>query len=190
VVEYDPNHIYIKNQISYPTISQSELETDFTKLFDSATKTVTIITPYLHLTSKLSKSIFRAIERGVKIKILTNIILNGETFGGILSSINGKSANQLFKNISLYEYNKVDNLLHAKIILIDGELTILGSVNLNQRSFFHDTENISYILSREYHDEVNKIAKEHFFSESELINSKIKPNIFHRFLISLIPDVF
>lgn len=68
-------------------------------------------------------------------------------------------ADLLAANLRIYEYHH--NILHSKTILIDNEL-IIGSTNLNYRSYFHDLE-LDAILS-----EPNTIT----LMENKFINDK------------------
>jgi hypothetical protein len=59
--------------------------------------------------------------------------------------------------VGLNEYIEKDVILHSKVILVDGKLSVIGSVNLNQRSFIHDLENAVLIYSPDFHQEMSHI---------------------------------
>jgi cardiolipin synthase len=46
-------------------------------------------------------------------------------------------------------YELQDALLHAKTVVVDGTLSIVGSANLDMRSFIHNDEVNAIIISRD-----------------------------------------
>ena len=148
---------YVRHLISSPYTDGMGLEKFYSKLINSAKKNISIITPYFRLTPVLQKALLRAIKRGVHIQFITRMALkNKRHFSFIISDINKKDINRFYKNIEIYEYQS-DTDLHAKLILIDGELSLVGSVNLNKRSFYHDLENTLVIWSPNTHDKMKSV---------------------------------
>jgi cardiolipin synthase C len=101
-------------------------------LLESARESVVIESPYLVPTPALRRGMKRALERGVSIRILTNSL--GST-DNILPQAGyaGEKAVLVRSGVELWEYQGPE-VLHSKVAVIDGEVAIVGSYNLDPRS--------------------------------------------------------
>jgi cardiolipin synthase C len=137
------------------------------KLVKNAKKAIDIQTPYL-ITSELSRNLFRdAVQRGVKIRILTNSLSSTDNVEAF-SSYQSDRKKLLETGVKIYEFRpdaaertkimtgalqKELNYkpifgLHAKSMVIDGKITVIGTFNLDPRSANLNTECISIIPSQ------------------------------------------
>jgi putative cardiolipin synthase len=129
------------------------------KLFRQAKKRVTIETPYL-ITTEASREIFReATERGVEVRILTNSLASTDN----LEAFNGYQRDRealLETGAKIFEFRPDAAIraqimkgalaatlkdppifaLHAKSMVIDGKVTVIGTFNLDPRSANLNTE--------------------------------------------------
>lgn len=137
-------------------------------LVKSAKKSITIQTPYL-ITTKLGRGVLKdAVDRGVEVNILTNSMAsndNLEAFSGYQ-----RDRKKLLKTgVNIFEFKpdakirqkvmseelqkKLDETpvfgLHAKSMVIDEEITVIGTFNLDPRSANLNTESIVIIPSIE-----------------------------------------
>jgi cardiolipin synthase A/B len=101
----------------------------------SASEEILIATPYFVPGLRMIRSLLRAVRRGVKVRLLLParsdfplVRLLGRSYYGAL----------LREGIEIRELGQ--QILHAKVMLIDGERTIIGSANLDQRSFHRNHE--------------------------------------------------
>lgn len=140
-------------------------------LINQAKVSIDINTPYL-ITTDLGKRILRnAVKRGVKVRILTNSLSstdNAEAFSGYQ-----RDRAQLLKTgIEIYEFKpdaaerfemmtgalqKKMNFtpifgLHAKSMVIDGRISVVGTFNLDPRSANLNTECFAVVDSKELSD--------------------------------------
>lgn len=138
------------------------------ELVKNAKHSIVIQTPYL-ITTDLGKNLFKeATARGVEIKIMTNSLAstdNVEAFSGYQ-----RDRMELLKTgVRVFEYKpdaairksimtgalqkKIDFTpifgLHAKSMVIDGEITVIGTFNLDPRSANLNTECVTIIYSPE-----------------------------------------
>jgi putative cardiolipin synthase len=152
-------------------------------LIRTAKYSIDIQTPYL-ITSELSRELFReAVARGVKVRILTNSLAstdNIEAFSGYQTD----RAKLLNTGIRVFEFRPdaairkeimTDELqetldhqpvfgLHAKSMVVDGEITVIGTFNLDPRSANLNTECITVIHSEKISTGVLKGMEEEFKS--------------------------
>ena len=154
-------------------------------LVKSAQYHVDIQTPYL-ITSELSRNLFKeAIDRGVKIRILTNSLAstdNLEAFSGYQ-----KDREKLLKiGVKIFEFRpdaaertkimtgelqeKLNHTpifgLHAKSMVIDRKTTVVGTFNLDPRSANLNTECIVVLTSKKVSEGVLKGMNEEFKPEN------------------------
>lgn len=136
------------------------------ELVQQAKHSITIQTPYL-VTTELSQQLFKElINQGVEIKILTNSLAsndNYEAFSGYQ-----RDRNKLLEiGVQIYEFKPDAQIrkkvmskemhqqldtppifgLHAKSMVIDERVTVVGTFNLDPRSANLNTESITIIPS-------------------------------------------
>jgi len=101
----------------------------------SAAEEILIATPYFVPGPRIIRSLLRAVRRGVRVKLLLPARSDVPLF-----LLLGRSsyATLLQGGVEIYELER--EILHAKVMLIDGERTVIGSANLDQRSFHRNYE--------------------------------------------------
>lgn len=77
-----------------------------------------------------------AARRGVKVRALLNI----ESMGSAITKINGKTAQQLQLAGCEVKFGQIGIATHAKLIIIDGRIMVLGSHNVSKGSFSRNQE--------------------------------------------------
>ena len=105
---------------------------------EAAKKSIVIESPYLILSKNSRRVLRQAIDRGVKVRVLTNSLASTQNFyaqGGYV----GKKKRLVHMGLEVWEY-KGPNMLHAKSMVIDNELVIVGNFNIDPRSEFLNTE--------------------------------------------------
>ena len=155
------------------------------ELVETATKSVMIQTPYL-VTTELSENLFAAaVKRGVEVTILTNSL--GSTDGYAPFRGYQRSRPRLLKaGVKIYEFRPdakvreklmssslmktVDNLpvfgLHAKTMVVDEKLLVVGTFNIDPRSANLNTECIVVIPSKELANNVLERMREEIKPEN------------------------
>jgi cardiolipin synthase A/B len=118
-----------------PHETRSAIRGAFLVSIASAAEEILIATPYFVPGPRMMRSLMRASRRGVQVRLLLParsdvplVRLLGRSYYGAL----------LRKGIEIYELGR--EILHAKVMLIDGERTVVGSANLDQRSFHRNFE--------------------------------------------------
>ena len=148
-------------------------------LVKQAKESITIQSPYL-ITTDLGKNLFKeAVKRGVKVKILTNSLASTDN----LEAFNGYQRDRKelletgariyeFKPDAIVRYKRMTGALqkkmnhtpifglHAKSMVIDGKITVIGTFNLDPRSANLNTECVTIIYSDKITLEVEKEMNE------------------------------
>lgn len=136
----------VRHVMSLPFFDGFQLEKFYINMIDSAQSELLLTTPYFRPSVAISAALDRAVQRGVKVKILTRIHLAGDGTPQIAEDVNKEGINRHLKNVEIYEWTDSRSIMHAKILVIDKKLSFISSVNLNRRSFIHDTESGALIL--------------------------------------------
>ncbi|WP_223552179.1 phospholipase D family protein [Aestuariivivens sp. NBU2969] len=140
-------------------------------LLKNAKSSIDIQTPYL-ITTELSRNLFKeAVDRGVKIRILTNSLASTDNIEAF-SSYQSDREKLLKTGVRVFEFRpdaeerkkimtgelqvKLDHKptfgLHAKSMVIDNHITVIGTFNLDPRSANLNTECVVIVKS----DKVSK----------------------------------
>ena len=98
-----------------------------------ARKTIVLSSPYFVPDRDVVDALARAVSRGVKVSVL--IAGEADNFLDRLVRLASQAefGRALAGGINVYEYRGA--MLHAKTVSVDGTLAIVGSVNLDERSF-------------------------------------------------------
>jgi phosphatidylserine/phosphatidylglycerophosphate/cardiolipin synthase-like enzyme len=171
-----PREGYARHFLSVPYADGRALEDYYVSLFDAARSRIDIVNPYLNFTDRLRLSLERALARGVAVTIVGRISLEGDLGGKLMTAINEEFVERYFRRIRIFDYRDPHVLLHAKILSIDGRLTVLSGVNLNNRSFIHDTENGLVVFDRQFSRRVAAVADE-FRRGSDLVTRPPKDRL-------------
>lgn len=121
---------------------------DIYQLISDAKKRVDIVSPYFIPTPDLEDAIFGAEQRGVEVRILTNSLQSNnhtiahsfyrkhmERYVDSGAELHEYRAWARDRNLFMYPPSEDKILgLHAKILLIDDDLSLIGSANLDPRS--------------------------------------------------------
>ncbi len=119
-----------------PTFRNSAMPEMFESLFYGARQELTISTPYYVPDESMQNALCAAAWRGVKTTIIFPARNDSWIVGGASRSY---YAELLEAGVAIHEY--VGGLLHTKSLTLDGEITLIGSANMDRRSFDLNYEN-------------------------------------------------
>jgi phosphatidylserine/phosphatidylglycerophosphate/cardiolipin synthase-like enzyme len=154
-------------------------------LIKSAKTSIDIQSPYLITTDTGKELLRQLVQRGVKVRVLTNSLGatdNYEAFSGYQRD----REKTLATGIGIYEFRPDAQIrykimtdevqaamnyspvigLHAKSMVIDGNIAVIGSFNLDPRSVNLNTECVAIIRSREVAGLLLKYMNEAFLPEN------------------------
>ena len=139
-----------------------------------------IMTPYFIIDRHMIDMIKNKAQSGVDVRIIIPGVRD-KKFVYSLSLANVKS--MLASKVKVYTY--APGFLHSKVIISDDECAVVGSVNMDFRSFYQQYESATYIAGC---DALKKIAADFdkTFEESKEILTVNKRNIFERIWISFL----
>jgi cardiolipin synthase A/B len=120
--------------------------------FTRASERLWITHAYFAPNEDLLTAMEQAAQRGVDVRLIvpaftdSNIVLHAtkSTFTRLLKA-----------GVRVYELQ--DALLHAKSVVIDGTVSIVGSANLDMRSFLHNDEVNAVVISRDFGQRMEEV---------------------------------
>ena len=149
-----------------PTDRHMAMSQMFVALITSARKELIITTPYFVPNEPIQSALQAAGYRGVE----TKIVFPEKNDSKVVQGASRSYYHELLEaGIHIYEYNQ--GLLHAKTLTIDGEFMMIGSANLDRRSFDLNYENNLLIsdkktvadivqLQRQYISNSNRVSQD------------------------------
>ena len=85
--------------------------------------------------------------------------------------------------VNIREFKAPDLVLHSKIMMIDQRLVTISSVNLNNRSFFHDSENGMVVLDPAFYRRMKPIYDD-YLAHSQPVATNVSIGWVYRLLFS------
>ncbi|TKH19318.1 cardiolipin synthase [Bacillus wiedmannii] len=136
----------------------------YIELIKQAKHSIVITTPYFIAKNKeFMNALIEAQKRGVTVKILWSYkpdipLIKEAAYPYIRQAVNN--------GIKVYGYKK--GMFHGKLMLIDNELTVIGTTNMTARSFYINDEMNFYIHGGTIVSEVNEALTEDFRDSKEM----------------------
>ena len=103
---------------------------------------------------ELRDALVRAARRGVDVQVL----VPGPYTDKRVSVVAGRDVYEELIEGGVVVSEFQPTMLHAKILTVDGLVSVVGSANLNRRSHHHDDEVVAVVLDRE----VTAVLDEHY----------------------------
>ena len=138
-----------------PHHNRSLIRSAFRMAIAGGAGTITIATPYFVPGPRIVRSLLRAARRGVKVRLL----LPARSDVPLVRLVSrGYYAPLLKGGVEVFE--REGTLLHAKVMLIDDYWAVIGSANLDQRSFHRNYEVNVIVASHEFGAQVAEMLDE------------------------------
>ena len=114
-----------------PLDNENVSENVFLDIINSATRSVYITTPYLSLDNEMTTALCYAAKSGIDVRILTPGIPDKSYVYAVTRSY---YAQLIQSGVKIYEYTP--GFLHAKMIVSDNHIAVVGTINMDFRSFY------------------------------------------------------
>jgi cardiolipin synthase len=149
-----------------PTTRYSAMPELFETLFHAARHDIVITTPYYVPDESMQRALCASAWRGVDVTLIVPARNDSLVVGAASRSYYPELIDA---GVHLYEYPL--GLLHAKTLTIDGEITLIGSANMDRRSFELNYENNILLVDAVVTAEVRK-RQETFLEQSLFITEE------------------
>lgn len=177
--DFVTNDNFISDAIYVPTGPRydSHVLNDILNIcFVNAKKSIKIISPYFQLTDNLVSSLLVAKRSGVDIEIVLPGTCDNKWF--LLYMNRMAYADLINEGVKIYEYS---GFIHSKLIIIDNELALTGTYNLDFRSLTSNYESILIADGISINHGLTAYF-ENLKSHSNLYGYKMKATMFENFV--------
>ncbi|MMZ56719.1 putative cardiolipin synthase YwiE [compost metagenome] len=145
--------VYVQTLEGNPGIPTPIIREAFFICLTQATKTIDITTPYFVPDEDIIMAIKTAVARGVRVRLLVPRQMDLSTL--IVGAASRTYYGELLEaGVHIYLYKK--GMLHAKVMVIDGEIAEVGSANYDLRSYRLDYEVCEILYSADVARELTK----------------------------------
>lgn len=131
------------------TPGENEAESVYLQMINTAKKYIYITTPYLVIDNEMIMALRLAAKSGVDVRLITPGIpdkgyvhLVTQSYYGILLSA----------GVKIYEY--LPGFIHAKSVVVDDEAAVVGTINMDFRSFYLHFENGVWMCGNKAVDDI------------------------------------
>jgi cardiolipin synthase len=138
-----------------PHRNRSYIRGAFRFAIAGASEEIKILNPYFLPGPRLLRSLLRAAGRGVRVQL----VLPAVSDVPLVQLISRSHYGPLLRG-GLEIYERQGTMLHAKVMLIDDYWAVIGSANLDQRSFHRNFELNVIVDSREFGGQVAEMFAE------------------------------
>jgi len=153
-------------------------ENAYIQIINHATKYVWITTPYLILDIQMSTALTIAAESGVDVRIITPSMPD-KWYVHSVSRSHYKSL--LRSGVKIYEYTP--GFIHSKMFVCDDDVAIVGTVNMDYRSFYlHFECGVAMYKSSAIYDVRNDISRTFDVCKEITIKSENEAPLYIRLL--------
>lgn len=150
------NHQWTHIVSSGPDFERPDILHSYLQAIESADESIYITTPYFIPPKELLTSLKMAVISGIDVRLLVPGLSDSFVVNAVSKSY---FADLLACGVKIYQYEK--GFVHAKTMVCDGQLAIVGSTNLDHRSFELNFE-VNTIL---YDLKAGKTLQDMFFED-------------------------
>ncbi len=129
----------------------------------AARKNITLTTPYFVPDESLLTALVSSAQRGVDVRIIIPEHIDSKLVH-YASQARYESLTEQGVTIKLFS----GGLLHSKTITVDDEFSLLGSVNLDMRSFWLNFEATLFIYDRKFTNDLREVQRGYEIKSKEL----------------------
>lgn len=145
----NPTGVYGKEPVVFYTLAQ---------IMEQAKERVIIHTPYIVCNSYMYEELGTICKKVPDVKLMINSVENGDNFVAS-SDYRFHKGGVLDTGADLYEYDGGLSY-HGKSLIIDDDISVIGSYNMDLRSTYVDTELMLVINSREFTNQLESAMQE------------------------------
>jgi cardiolipin synthase len=146
-----------------PTVRNSAMPETFETLMHAARRELVITTPYYVPNESMQAALCAAAHRGVE----TKIVFPARNDSWEVAAASRSYYRELLEaGVKIHEY--VGGLLHTKSITLDGDVTLIGSANMDRRSFDLNYENNILLYDEALTAEMRARQDEYLASSNEV----------------------
>ncbi len=130
-----PSKAVIQPYMDNPLSGEPVGEIVYYNLINKATRSIHITTPYLVIDNETRIALQTAAKNGIEVEIITPHIPDK---AAVFTQTRANYESLIRSGVRIYEYTP--GFIHAKNFIVDGEYAVVGTVNMDFRSFYYHFE--------------------------------------------------
>lgn len=167
---------------SNPEFQEYQMINFLIMCFNKAKKRIWINTPYLYPTEYLINVLISLAKANVDIRIMAPGLVDNKKF--ILALNRSQYSSLINAGIKIYE---IGAFHHAKTIIIDDEITLIGTCNLDPRAMNLNFENISIVKNQKFNQTLSdKFLDNIKYSREITVNEWKQLSLKYKILVKLL----
>jgi cardiolipin synthase len=152
-----------------PTVRNSAMPEMFETLMYSARRRMTITTPYFVPNESMQGGLCAAARRGVD----TTIVFPARNDSRVVAAASRSYYEDLLEaGVRVHEF--VGGLLHAKTFTVDDDVTLIGSANMDRRSFDLNYENNILLVDATMTESVRRLQDDYIARSIEVAAADVR----------------
>jgi cardiolipin synthase len=152
-----------------PTVRNSAMPEMFETLMYSARRRMTITTPYFVPNESMQGGLCAAARRGVE----TTIVFPARNDSRVVAAASRSYYEELL-DAGVHVHEFVGGLLHAKTFTVDDEVTLIGSANMDRRSFDLNYENNILLVDTTMTEAVRRLQGDYIARSIEVAAADVR----------------
>jgi len=170
----DSGSIAVQAVASGPDAEGEHIKYGYMKMINLAKSSLYMQSPYFIPDEAFMLALRLAVDSGVDVRI----ILPGEPDKRMVYLISRSYLNELLRlGVKIYLY---DGFIHSKMVVMDGEITSIGTANIDIRSFLLDFEMNAFIYDKGFSERCNDIFFHDITQSRELTPEEAKGSVLRR----------
>lgn len=149
---------------SGPSTEQDVAIETFFSAISLAKKQILAVTPYFVPPDEILRALHSAALRGVDVRLIVPQ-KNNHRYAGLASR--ALYEDLLLAGVKIYE--RRPPFMHAKALIVDGELALIGTANIDNRSLALNYETTAAVYSEEFADTMKSLIHEDIASSDEIV---------------------
>ena len=149
---------------SGPEMQRSVIHELMAAAIFGARKSVTLVTPYFVPDETIQLAMINAAHRGVAVRLIVP-----RRVDSFLARHAGEATFDELIGAGIEVYRFTGGMLHTKLIQIDDQMTLIGTANIDMRSFYLNLEMTLCVYDEGFAQEINDLTRS-YMDESEMLD--------------------
>ncbi|MEM7727639.1 MAG: cardiolipin synthase [Pseudomonadota bacterium] len=149
---------------SGPEMQRSVIHELITAAIFGARRSVTIVTPYFVPDETIQLALVNAAHRGVSVRLIVP-----RRVDSIMARHAGEATFDSLSGAGIEIHRFTGGMLHTKLVHVDDQMTLIGTANVDMRSFYLNLEMTLCVYDTEFAAEIGKLI-ESYVADSEMLD--------------------
>ena len=149
---------------SGPEMQRSVIHELISSALFRAQDSVTVVTPYFVPDETIALALTSAAHRGVHVRLIVP-----KRVDSFLARHAGESVFDSLITSGVEVHRFTAGMLHTKLVQVDDQMTLIGTANVDMRSFYLNLEMTLCVYSRAFAAEINALV-ERYIADSEMLD--------------------